>query len=378
DEMIGETGIAHMLEHMLFKPTLRDTTLGSASGAMKFERDTGCILNANTWKDRTTYFFNYPRSYFSHALAIEADRMNNVILSDKEFQPERNNVLSEFDMYFGDPMFALTTTLIGSAYHAHQYGHETIGFREDIESYTVEKLQQFYSNYYRPDNATLIVIGDIELGKALSTITDHFGKIDNPTTSIPRIHAREPKQEGIRRSNITRTSNANLLAIGVKHDAFPTAEWLETMILFDVLCGRSDSVLHKLLVDTGLASKVEYMIEPTSEPNLGIIYISLAQNVNHAEIEKKVLQCVRSLTTTDIVKDTKKAIQSECTEIVFVRDNSIRLAMALTEYASAGNWEEFTNLKNTLSNITSRKLLGRAKKLFRDSNLTIGTFIGTT
>ena len=119
NEKRGETGIAHMLEHMLFKPTKADIKKKIDSGAMQFERETGCILNANTWKDRTTYFFSYPKQYFSRALRIEAERMHGVVLTDAEFQPERNNVLSEFDMYFGDPQFALSLEMVSSAFHSH-------------------------------------------------------------------------------------------------------------------------------------------------------------------------------------------------------------------------------------------------------------------
>jgi len=143
DEANGETGIAHMLEHMLFKPTTQDLKKNIDSSAMQLERETGCIINANTWKDRTTYFFSYPVEHFSRALQVEAERMQDVVITDKEFLPERGNVLSEFDMYNGDPHFALNVQMVCAAFHSHPYGHETIGFREDIERYTPAKLQRF-------------------------------------------------------------------------------------------------------------------------------------------------------------------------------------------------------------------------------------------
>ncbi|MBP6924747.1 MAG: insulinase family protein, partial [Candidatus Pacebacteria bacterium] len=162
DETRGETGLAHMLEHMLFKPTVFDIEAGIDSGAMQFERDTGCVLNANTWKDRTTYFFSYPKEYFERALKIEAERMNGVVLTDESLNPERNNVLSEHDMYNGDPYFALNVSMVGAAYNSHPYGHETIGHRQDIEDYTAATLDRFYRFYYRPDNAVMMIVGDVD------------------------------------------------------------------------------------------------------------------------------------------------------------------------------------------------------------------------
>lgn len=377
DEAVGETGIAHMLEHMLFKPTRADLRRRTDSGAMKFERDTGCILNANTWKDRTTYFFSYPTTYFEHALSIEAERMNDVVLTDKEFQPERSNVLSEFDMYFGDPKFALSVSLVGTAFHSHPYGHETIGFREDIERYTVEKLERFYQQFYRPDNATMMVIGDVTRSSALSAVAKAFGHIQNPALPIPRHSIIEPKQEGLRRANIVRESNTNLLAIGIKHAGYPEDDWFRTAVLFDVLAGRADSVLHKLLVDTGLASSVEYMIEPASEQNLGIIYVSLAKGVKHADVEEKVLSSVRKLRNKDIENDTKKAVQSMLTNELFARDSSLSLAMGLTEDVAAGDWKTFTEVEKKLTSITPSNIVALIQDLFTERNLTIGYFIGT-
>ena len=161
DEARGETGIAHMLEHMLFKPTTFDIERGDDSAAMRFERETGINLNANTWKDRTSYYFSYPKEHFDRALRIEAERMRSVVLTDTEFKPEQANVLSEFDMYAGDEQFSLSVQMMASAFHSHPYGHETIGFREDIAAYTTDKLKAFYDTFYAPTNATLIIFEDV-------------------------------------------------------------------------------------------------------------------------------------------------------------------------------------------------------------------------
>ena len=377
DEVAGESGVAHMLEHMLFKPTTQDLKRKIDSSAMEFERETGCVLNANTWKDRTTYFFNYPKEYFERALQIEAERMLDVVLTDKEFLPERNNVLSEFDMYNGDPHFAMNVQMVCSAFQSHPYGHETIGFREDIERYTPEKLDVFYKNYYRPDNATMTIVGDISLADALSGVKAQFEKLQNPTTPIPRNDTTEPKQEGLRRTSITRPSSTNLVVIGVKHGGFPDTSWLQTSVLFSLLAGGSDSILYKKLVDTGLATAVDGAIEPTSEVNLGMVTITLAPGVSHEEIEKKTLTIIRDLKTKDIAKLLKKNIQGEITHEIFARGSSVSIAMDLTEYIAAGSWDSYFKTVDELKEVKPADVLNLSKKLFTETQMTIGYFIGT-
>ncbi len=378
DEARGETGIAHMLEHMLFKPTKYDQEHHIKEGAaMHFERKTGSILNANTWKDRTTYYFSYPQEYFNEALRIEADRMQNVILTDKVLKPEQGNVLSEFDMYNGDPHFALAVQMYSAAFHSHPYGHETIGYREDIEDYTAEKLQRYYRNYYRPDNAVLMVVGDIDRESALRAVREHFSNIKNPDTAIPRHAVREPKQEGIRRVTIERPATTNLVSIGFKHVGFPQKDWFTNSILLDVLAGSPESILHKLLVDTGKAAGVATSLEPTSEANLALVDITLAPQRSHQEIEALTLEAIRGVKTADIDHLVKKAKARMITAELFGRTESLHIVAELTEYASAHDLTAYTKTPEILASITTQDVLAALVTGFTDTNLTIGRFIGT-
>lgn len=377
DETLGESGIAHMLEHMLFKPTLADKEAKiKAGGAMQFEREIGCILNANTWKDRTTYYFSYPTEYLERALKIEAQRMTGVILNQKELTPEQNNVLSEFDMYNGDPYFALSVQMVSTAFLSHPYGHETIGYREDIEDYTPERLQQFYTNYYRPDNAVMMVIGDVDYKTALAAVKKQFTGILNPSTPIPRHHIREPKQEGTRRVSITRPSTTNLLSVGFKHEGLGTMEWLTTSVMLNVLTSGPESIFQKLLVDTGKVASIDSMQEPTRDTNLATIHFALAENQKHEDIETQVLETIRSLTTKDISNLIKKVKANMLTDELFSRTSSMQIAQELTEYTASGNWENYTQTPDLLKEITPKMVIQCLEKSFAPANLTIGTFIG--
>ncbi len=377
DEICGETGLAHMLEHMLFKPTASDVAKKIVGGsAMQFERSTGSVLNANTWKDRTTYYFCYPKKYFAEALRIEAERMTGTILTDKALKPEQNNVLSEFDMYNGDPHFALNVQMVGVTFHSHPYGHETIGYREDIEDYTAEKLEKFYRNYYRPDNAVLMIIGDIDRKTALSEAKKLFEGIENPKTPIPRLAIREPKQEGLRRVCIERPSTTNIVSIGFKHAGFPTDDWFITSIMLDVLTGGEESVLYKLLVDTGKSSSVEAAIEPASYTNLASINITLAPNEKHEVIEELVLAEIAKLTPEIITPLIKKTKAKSLTDELFLRTKSQNIAQELTEYVSSGKWERYGETAQILQSITVKQISHCLQTSFIRNNMTIGHFIG--
>lgn len=377
DEERGETGLAHMLEHMLFKPTTFDIERGiEAGGAMNFERNTGSILNANTWKDRTTYYFSYPAKYFSEALQIEAERMIGTVLTDKKLTPEQGNVLSEFDMYNGDPYFALAVQMQSTAYLSHPYGHETIGYREDIEDYNAEKLERFYRNYYRPDNAVMMVIGDLDLVTAITQIKKVFGSIEKPTTPIPRFSIREPKQEGLRRVNIERPSTTNIISLGFKHPGFPTESWFTTTVMLDILTAGPESILHRLLVDTGKASSVSASIEPSSEENLSQIIITLSAGQNHQEIESLVLAAIKSLTAKDINSLVKKAKEKMITDELFTRSSSLSITQELTEYVASGSWEVYAKTPEILSVVTVKNVIDSLAKYFTSSQMVIGYFTG--
>ena len=374
DEGVGETGVAHMLEHMLFKTTKQDKKNKQEPSSMRFEREVGAVLNANTWKDRTTYYFSYGKEHFSRVLKIEAERMRDVLLIDSEFQPERTNVLSEFDMYNGEPEFALSVAMVATAFHSHPYGHETIGFREDIERYTTEKLQRFYNHYYRPNNATLMVVGDVDLKSALDEIAKAFADLEAEPGVKNRPEIVEPKQEGLRRVEIVRPGTKNILALGIKHDGFPSVGWFENMLTLKLLAGGADSLLQKALVDTGLASSVSYAQEPTKDSNLATLFINLSGKISHEEMEKKVFEIIREIKEDWLKKQLKTVITRAINSELFSRDSSLDIVAELTEYVASGDWSAYFATEKTLREITVKKIKKHLEHMWAENNLTIGIY----
>lgn len=376
DEQLGATGVAHMLEHMLFKPTTFDLEQNIDSGAMQFERETGIVLNANTWKDRTTYYFSYPKEHIDRALQIEAERMRHLVLTDKEFQPERANVLSEFDMYFGDPFFALELAIRGSAFHAHPYGHETLGFREDIESFTIEKLKWFYDEYYWPGNAVLMIVGDCTKHETLVKVKKYFAKIPKSPKKRWRHTISEPPQEGLRRIEIKRPSNTNILSVGIKHPGFPSKGWFETLMVFAVVANGPESILKRRFVDSGIATDISYVLEPTSEENIAILNIVLSKPKTHQSTEVELLKTLKSLKQKGVAKKLSQEVIGLITDDLYSRESSMKFVRELTEYTSSGDWTKMFSSEQHLNMMTPRNIIERIENLFDEKKLTIGYFIG--
>jgi zinc protease len=377
DEARGETGIAHMFEHMLFKPTTFDKAKKQEASCMRFEREVGVVLNATTWRDRTWYYFSYPEEHFSRALQIEAERMHHTILDEEEFAPEQRNVLSEFDMYAGDEEFALSVAMSAAAFESHPYGHDTIGFREDIAAYTTEKLKRFYKAHYTPENAALIIMGDVSEREMKAQVLSHFAALPMSSTFKEREMFKEPKQEGVRTVTVERESTKQILALGVKHEGFPQIPWFEAMAAFDLLAGGDDSVLHKLLVDTGKAVHVGSMLEPSREGNLGMIFVTLTEAGSHEAIQALIQKELASLTKERITPYLKKTIAKVLMDEALERENSLSYVSSLVEYVSAGAWERFFDSEKILKSITAREIHARIRTLFDMRQMTIGYFKGT-
>jgi predicted Zn-dependent peptidase len=242
--------------------------------------------------------------------------------------------------------------------------------------YTAAKLKRFYELHYHPGNAVLTIIGDIDQDTVLTLIAKYFSKLKRHNENVHRFEISEPKQEGVRRTNIARPSETNILALGVKHPGFPSKAWFETMLLFSILGEGPESILQKAFVDTGKLSSISTTIEPTLEENLGILYLTLSKKLNHEKAETEVLKCIRSCTQKDISRLLKKVQARTITDELFSRESSLKIAMELTEYISANAWERFFETEKMLLSITPHDIMVRRGVLFDEHSMTIGYFVG--
>lgn len=370
DEAYGETGLAHMLEHMLFKPT---HTKGLA---WKKLEDKGAKLNATTWLDRTLYYFNLPTEYLDDMLMVEADRMRNVTLTDAEFIPERANVLSEYEMNNSKPEEALGWVVMSSAFQSHGYKHDTIGFRSDIESFTPEKLKQFYDRYYWPNNATLIVVGDIDAQTVLKSVEKHFATIPGNFDANTRPHATEPTQEGVRRVELIRNTPVRSLTIAFKAPAFTSREWGALMLALNYLTLGETSVLHKKLVDSNLATSVEAHVYPTHHAFLAFFTVSATEKASYEKIEQIIFDAIKILEQKPLAAGELSLLKTyDHAQELMSRDGSFSIAAQLGEFVSTGSWERYYDGLDELMSLTPKEVQHAASTYLTKNQATIGTIV---
>lgn len=376
-EQKGKTGIAHMFEHMMFKPTHDGTGKKQAEIGHVTLQHKGALLNATTWIDRTNYFFQLPPSYLPLMLKTEADRMRNLVIEEKEFLPERKNVLSEYEMGEGDPLEALDKLMNGQAFYSHGYGHSTIGFKGDIESYTRQDLVDFYNTYYWPNNATMVIVGDVDLKTALTEVRRSFGKLPRSPHPIDDTSLVEPPQEGERRVSLTRESPLNIFALGYRAPRFTDRDWAVAEVLLEYLTDGPASVLHEKLIDTHLASTITPMLIPSHDPNLLLFYVYIAKGVTHQAVEDVLRSVIHDIHTKKVpVAALKRCITKLVTAEKYRRDGTLSIANQLTECIAAGDWTRYYSVLDDIASVTPADIQKFAKTYLRDECAILGTFHG--
>ncbi len=377
-EARGETGIAHMLEHMMFKDTVDRNGKRVAPPRYKELEAKGALLNATTWIDRTNYYFTMPSAYLSDMLRAEAERMRGLILTPKEFKPEQQNVLSEYEMYNERPGHLLERALVEQAFVSHGYGHETIGHKSDIASFTCDDLKRFYDAHYWPDNAYLVVVGDVALADTLKAIEKHFGHISRRTKTLPTTPSVEPPQDGVRTVEIRRPNPLTLIALAYRAPRAVERDWAVARVLLSYLTEGKLSPLYKKLIETHKASSVAPQLLLSHDPHLMEITATVSAGSTPAEVQRIMQKEIELLKTKklrakDLARVKNKIIASE----LYGRDGTHTIAQELTEYIAAGDWRRYYTLLKDIESVTEGDIMRVAKAYFRDDALTMGTFIGT-
>ena len=243
-EGYGQTGMAHLLEHMLFKGTPRHDDI------WELLDQRGADFNGTTWTDRTNYYETVPATAdnLDFLLTLEADRMVNSTISADDLASEFSVVRSELEEGENDPSGILTDRMLQVAYLWHNYGKPTIGARSDVERVPADALRAFYRLYYQPDNAMLLVAGQFDPASALAIIEREFGALARPTRAIPATYTVEPAQDGERTVTLRRSGDVHL--VGVLYHGVPGAhpDFAAVEAIADLLTAEPSGRLYTALV----------------------------------------------------------------------------------------------------------------------------------
>ncbi|PUB25033.1 putative Zn-dependent peptidase, partial [Elizabethkingia sp. YR214] len=246
NEGYGEKGMAHLLEHMLFKSTKK---LGDIK---KMLSDKGGDANGTTWYDRTNYYEVFPSNEenLRWALEMEADRMINATILQSDLDKEFSVVRNEFEIGENSPEGVLQERILSTAYLWHNYGNSTIGSKEDIERVKADRLRKFYEKYYQPDNATLVVAGKFDEPKLLQYIGQYFGSIPKPARVLDKTYTLEPAQDGERFVELKRAGDSKVFGAVYHTVPYADKDYAALDALSEILTSDPSGYLYKSLVDT--------------------------------------------------------------------------------------------------------------------------------
>ena len=374
-EGYGEKGMAHLLEHLLFRGSARHPRVKD-----EFARR-GARWNGTTSYDRTNYFETLPATEenLDWALAMEADRMMNAFVSKADLDSEMTVVRNEFEMGENSPGGVLFERMQRLTFAWHNYGNPIIGARSDIENVPIERLQAFYRTWYRPDNAVLIVAGRFDEERALALVARHFGALSRPAPAMPRLYTSEPTQDGERSVVLRRTGDTPFVSAMYRVPSAGHPDYPALDVLVGVLGVAPAGRLHRALVQPGLASFVWASERGLHDP--GFVYLGAglgaASSIDPAR--EALLHAVERIDESPITEEeVARAKRALLNDFEKARGETLSLVRALSEFSATGDWRLFFLYRDRVRAVSVDDVRRVAGAYFKPANRVLGTFVPTS
>lgn len=378
DELNGTTGVAHVLEHMMFKGT-KEVNSGEFS---KRIAAVGGRDNAFTARDFTAYFQQLHKSNLALAMSLEADRMRNLKLTEEEFSKEIKVVMEERRLRTDDQAHALVyEKLISVAYQTHPYRRPIIGWMNDLENMNVKDAQEWYDRWYAPNNALLVVVGDVGPKEVYSLAQKHYGKIESrPIVPLAlRKPQTEPVQKGIKRLVVKAPAKMPYLIMGyhapVLRNADEDWEPYALEMLVGVLNGNESARLNKELVrDLQIASSINAGYDPTGRgPGMFFLNGTPSEGKSVADLEVALRNEIEKLVREGVAeKELSRAKAQVVSGHVFQLDSMFYQAMQIGQLESVGlSYRDVDTILKKLKSVTAKQVREVAEKYLTDDGLTV-------
>jgi zinc protease len=374
-EAPGEYGMAHLLEHLVFKgtPSQRDIPGEFAKRGMRW--------NGTTTTDRTNYFasFNANAETLDFALALEADRMVNSFIAKADLDKEMTVVRNEFERGENNGFQVLNQRVNAAAYAWHPYGKSTIGPRSDIENVPIEKLQAFYKRWYRPDNATLLVAGNFDKAATLARISQHFAPLKRPAEAMPQLYTVEPPQDGERTVVVRRVGGQPMLLARYHVPAAAHPDSAALMVYGLLMTLQPSGQLYKNLVEPKLAVAAFLGGLGGADPGGIQAFVALPPDADVAKVEQVLLDLVEG-------RSLKPFEESELARVRELAVNSYReqmkkpeaLIQQISSLIGAGDWRLLFQLMEDIPQVTLADVERVRQQYFRSANRTLGRYLPAT
>ncbi|MFP4203202.1 MAG: M16 family metallopeptidase [Opitutales bacterium] len=375
NEVSGTTGATHLLEHMMFKGTERFNPEDGDDYSTQMER-IGARSNASTYFDRTNYYAVLPRQHIPLALKLEADRMRNLRLRDKDLASEMTVVRNEYERGENNPVQTLIKETFATAFLAHPYGDPTIGWKPDIESTSTDKLKSFYDTYYWPNNTVLTIIGGFDTEAVLKNAKESYGGIPSSPEPIPEVVTEEPEQRGPRRLELQRHGQTGVVLLSYKIPEGTHEDWAALSLIRQIAGADTTGRLYRALEDEGKASYSFTFAPRLRDPGLFTFGARLTQDVSHQEVEELILGEIEALAEDGVTEDELERAKSVVrAETVYGRDGPFAIAGAINEAIAMGDWTQYIKHPEAIQDVDADEVREVARRYFVDKRRTTGWFV---
>jgi zinc protease len=371
-EGYGETGMAHLLEHMVFKGTPTHPNIP------KVLNQHGAQFNGSTSSDRVNYFETLAATdeNLEFAIALEADRLVNSFIRKEDLESEMTVVRNEFERSENSPDGVLMKRIESAAYEWHNYGKTTIGNRSDIERVPIENLRAFYKKFYQPDNVVVVIAGKLEEAKTLAMVQKHFGILPRPARKLDPAWTEEPAQDGERLVTLRRVGD--LAAVGVVYHipAGPHEDTAALQVLASILNARPSGRLYKSLVETKKAAAAGAFAGRQHDPSLLSGSAQVPPGGSLDEVRDLLIATIEETATKGV---TAEEVNRAKTAILKQREmaatDTAQIGISLSEWAAQGDWRLYFLFRDRIEQVTPETVKSVAAKYLQRNNRTVGVFI---
>ena len=373
-ESYGETGMAHLLEHLIFKgtPTTRNVMAEAGKRGLRF--------NGTTWYDRTNYYASFSANpdTLRWYLSWQADAMLNSFIARADLDTEMTVVRNEMEMGENNPFRSTSQQTLAAMYQWHNYGKSTIGARADVENVDIGRLQAFYRLHYQPDNATLVVAGKFDTAQVLAWTAQYFGPLPKPTRLLQRTYTLDAAQDGERSVTVRRKGGAPLLLVGwhgvpAAHPDYPAVQ-----VLVEILGAAPSGRLHKRLVDQQLAASTFGFSYGLAEPGPLMLGAQLAPGQDVTKARDALLATVEAIATEPITAEELERVRTQA-----LNDwnegfsDPEQVGVALSEAIGNGDWRLYFIERDRIRTLKLADVQRVATTLLLPDNRTVGTYLPT-
>lgn len=373
-ENYGETGMAHLLEHLVFKGSPKHKDIPAELSSH------GARPNGTTWTDRTNYFetFSANEKNINWALSMESDRMVNSFIAKKDLDSEMTVVRNEFERGENSPFRITLQKMAASAYMWHNYGKSTIGARSDLENVPIDRLKAFYKMYYQPDNATLIVAGKFEEVDMIGLVDKYFSPIPKPERVIRPLYTSEPAQDGEKSVTIRRVGDVQMTGAAYHIPAGSHEDYAAVDVLSQILGDTPSGRLHKALVEGKLASRVYGFNFQWQEPGLAIYFAEVDKKADLSSASDVMVSVLEGLSTQPITdEEVERSKRTLLKNIELSFNSSERIALSLSEWLGMGDWRLYFLHRDRIEQVSTADVQRVANTYLQRNNRTAGHFIPT-